>query len=86
MIHDHGHIRPSGPRTIIRHPLAVSARRVSLTSGETTGGFYLSEALTMCRKASCSFKSIAGVVTAVLTSVYGIMKVCFDFYALVRGH
>ncbi len=25
-------------------------------------------------------------VAAVLASVYGIMKVCFDFYVLVRGH
>ena len=25
-------------------------------------------------------------VTAFLSSVYGIMKVCLDFYALVHGH
>lgn len=25
-------------------------------------------------------------LSAILASVYGIMKVCFDFYALVRGH
>jgi hypothetical protein len=25
-------------------------------------------------------------ITAILASVCGIMKVCFDFYALVRGH
>jgi len=25
-------------------------------------------------------------LAAVLASVYGIMKVCFDFYVLVRGH